>query len=144
MAPQAYNWNCAACALDWTLRATALDVYSTPEQATAAIGHPENINARVGLVDGSGAELRRVLDGYGQPTGQAWLDFDSVYQLAQHTTGMLAGAAWYHWVAIRGIDGNSIWIANSAPGYRGVTDWLDREAFARLGGFNCVWLEELA
>jgi len=142
MPPQRFNWNCAACALDWVLRATGLDENSTPEAATAAIGCPEQINPRVGLVDGSGVELRRVLgENYGQSTSQAWLDFDAVYELAQHTTGMMAGASWYHWVAIRGVSGRALWIANSAPNYRGISDTLGREAFQALGGFSVVWLE---
>jgi hypothetical protein len=93
-------------------------------------------------MDSSGSALRDVYDGYGQATEQAWLDFDSVYELAQHTTGQMSGAAWYHWVAIRGVQGDNLWIANSAPGYRGVYDILSRADFDRLGGFSVVWLSQ--
>ncbi len=104
------------------------------------IGYPDNINPAYGLMDASGAALRKVLQSYGVPTEQAWLDFDTVYQLAQETTGMMSGAAWYHWVALRGISGPDLYISNSAPGYKGVSDILTRDDFARLGGFSVVWL----
>jgi hypothetical protein len=142
MEPQHLDWTCAACSLHWLLHASGIDPLATREGVIQSIGHPDNINAQVGLVDGSGKELRRVLlDEYGVQTGQSWLDFDTVYQLAQHTTGMMSGARWYHWCAIRGVQGSSIFIANSAPGYRGVFDILTREDFERLGGFSVVWLE---
>ena len=142
MSPQQLNWTCAACSLDWLLRATALDLDSTRPRTIEAIGYPHNINPQFGLMDSSGRALRDVLDTYDQPSGQAWLDFDTTYALAQHTAGMLSGAKWYHWTAIRGITGGALWIANSAPGYCGIFDVLTREDWARLGGFSVVWLEE--
>jgi hypothetical protein len=147
MVPQVYGWTCSACATDWVVKAAGLspgsgDVYVDRETMVYDIGYTEQINPWTGLtnVDGPGYALQDVLDGYGQATEQAWLDFDSVYQLAQHTTGMMSGANWYHWVALRGVQGSSIWIANSAPGYAGIWDVLSREDFNRLGGFNVIWL----
>jgi hypothetical protein len=140
MQPQVYGWTCAACALDWVLRATALAPHHTRAQAVSEIGYPENINPIYGLMDASGSALRDVYTSYGQETDQGWLDFDTVYELAQGTTGQMSGAAWYHWVAIRGTQGTNLWIANSAPGYKGVYDVLSRADFERLGGFSVVWL----
>lgn len=140
MAPQLYAWTCSSCALDWVLRATGLDPTCTREKAVELIGYPENINESYGLMSAAGGALRDVYESFGQPTGQGWLDFDSVYQLAQRTTGQMSGARWYHWVALRGIDGPDLWIANSAPGYMGVFDSLSRADFDRLGGFSVVWL----
>jgi hypothetical protein len=140
MAPQVYSWTCSACALDWVLRSTGLDPASTREDTVYAIGYPENINATYGLMDASGSALREVYSFYGQQTQQGWLDFDAVYDLALRTTGQMSGAAWYHWVALRGVQGDTIWIANSAPGYKGVWDNLTRSDFNRLGGFSVVWL----
>lgn len=141
MAPQFYDWTCAACSLDWLLTATwkrASDRYLT----TMEIGYTENINPMYGLMDGSGAELQRVLADYGLRSEQSWLDFDTVYAIASGTTGMMSGQGWYHWVALRGVSGNDLWIANSAPGYRGIYDILTREDFDRLGGFSVVWIVE--
>ena len=140
MTPQIASWTCSACALDWVLRATGIDPASTRDQVVEHIGYPENINEEYGLMDAAGSALRRVLSDYGVPSEQAWLDFDTVYALAQETTGQMSGASWYHWVALRGVSGDDLWIANSAPGYKGVYDLLSRADFDRLGGFSVVWL----
>jgi hypothetical protein len=142
MPPQVYGWTCSACALDWVMRATGLQPEYTRERAVYDIGYPDNINPTYGLMDASGSALRDVYFTYGQDTEQGWLDFDTVYELAQSTTGQMSGAAWYHWVALRGISGPDLWIANSAPGYQGVYDILSRADFERLGGFSVVWLTE--
>ena len=139
MAPQYYDWTCSCCSLDWVLEATwcrGSDRYRT----TMEIGYTENINGQYGLMDGSGAQLQRVLGDYGLGSEQGWLGFDAVYDLATRTTGMMSGQSWYHWVALRGTSGSNLWIANSAPGYKGVWDILSREDFNRLGGFSVVWL----
>ena len=140
MPPQVYDWTCSACALDWVLRAAQLDANSTREQAVLAIGYPENISADIGLHDANGSALQAVYEDYGQETAQSWLDFDTVYDLAQGTTGQMSGAEWYHWVAIRGVQGSNLWVANSAPGYMGIWDTLSRADFQRLGPFSVVWL----
>jgi len=141
MPTQRANWTCSACALAWVLRATGLDSGANEDQCVSQIGYPENINGTYGLMDGSGAQLRRVLAEYGQDSSQGWLTFDSVYAIAGRTTGMMSGGGWYHWVALRGHDGGNIWVANSAPGYRGVWESLSRDEFQRLGPFSVVWLE---
>jgi hypothetical protein len=147
MPGQLYDWTCSACALEFVLRATGLDpgsgdIYANRERTAYQIGYPDNINPAWGLTDGSGRALQDVLATYGQRSEQSWLDFDTVYQLATSTTGMMSGAEWYHWVALRGVSGDNLWIANSAPGYRGIWDVLTCEDFNRLGGFSVVWLVE--
>lgn len=144
MPGQLYDWTCSACALEWVKRAAGLfptdDIYGSRETTTSEIGYPENISPDLGLHDASGSALQAVLEGYGQESSQSWLDFDTVYELAQGTVGMMSGAAWYHWVGLRGVQGDGLWIANSAPGYKGVYDVLSRSDFDRLGGFSVVWL----
>ena len=141
---QLFDWTCSACSLDWVKRAIGLvpgdDVYGSRETTTYEIGYPNNINATYGLMDASGAALQAVLEEYGRESAQSWLDFDTVYALAQGTTGMMSGAAWYHWVGLRGVQGSNLWVANSAPGYKGVYDTLSRDDFNRLGDFSVVWL----
>lgn len=141
MPTQRSSWTCSACALAWVLRATGLDPWASEDKCINQIGYPENVNATYGLMDGSGTQLRRVLAEYGQASSQAWLTFETVYAIAGETTGLMSGGNWYHWVAIRGHDGGNIWVANSAPGYRGVWESLSREEFQRLGPFSVVWLE---
>lgn len=118
------------------------DVYANREAVGLAIGYPNNINGTVGLVDGSGAQLQRVLkDQTGRDSEQAFgLDFDAVYAIASSSPGLMSGASWYHWVALRGVQSGCLWIANSAPGYKGVFDVLTPAQYAQLGGFSVVWL----
>jgi len=145
MPGQLYDWTCSACSLEWVKRSTGLiappdDIYASRQTTVAEIGYPDHINPQVGLTDASGSALQSVLELYGQETSQSWLDFDTVYDLAQGTTGLMSGASWYHWVSLRGVQGSNLWIANSAPGYKGVYDVLSPYDFQRLGGFSVVWL----
>jgi hypothetical protein len=140
MPPQVYDWTCSACSLDWVLRATGVAPQHTREQAVEEIGYQNQINPTYGLMDASGSALRRVFADYGLDTRQAWLTFDQVWSGANQTTGQMSGGAWYHWVAIRGTSGSDLWIANSAPGYKGVWDILTREQFNVLGPFSVVYL----
>src|SRR6266576_1150787 len=140
MPGQSVNWTCSACALAWVLRATGLDPTAGEWQCVDQIGYPNSINGTYGLMDGSGSQLRRVLSEYGQDSNQGWLPFTDTYAIANEATGMISGAGWYHWVAIRGVSENNLWIANSAPGYRGIWDTVSRDDYQRLGGFSVVWL----
>ena len=140
MPSQESSWTCAACAEAWVLRSTGVSPHAAEWELVNEIGYPEHINGQYGLMDGSGTQLRRVYRDYGLETAQAWLNFDEVYELAKHTTGQMSGQAYYHWVALRGVQGSNIWIANSAPGYRGAWDTLSRADFNRLGPFSVVWL----
>jgi len=144
MPGQLYDWTCSACSLEWLKRATGVsptdDIYGARESTVYEIGYTHNINPQYGLMDGSGSQLQRVLSDYGLSSDQGWLGFDEAYAKAAQGAGMMSGAAWYHWVAIRGVQGNTIWVANSAEGYKGIYSNLSREDFSRLGGFSVVWL----
>ena len=141
MPRQAASWTCSACSLAWVERATQVNPYADEWSAVSEIGQPQNINSTYGLMDGSGAQLQRVLRDYGIDSYQGWLNFDQAYATYGGTAGMMSGGAWYHWVAIRGHDGPNLWIANSAEGYCGVYSSLSREQFNALGPFSCVWLD---
>lgn len=140
MPPQQASWSCSACALAWVLRATGVNPNATEQSEIAEIGYPQNINPTYGLMDASGSALRAVYGRYEVPTVQYWMTFDEVYALAGFTTGQMSGGAWYHWVGIRGRSGPNIAIANSAEGYKGVFDTLDRSQFNALGPFSVVLL----
>lgn len=145
MPGQWYDWTCSACATEWTERSAFAsrggDVYANREAVVYAIGYPNNISSSVGLHDGSGAQLQRVLAEHaGLPTEQNWLDFDTAYGIYAQTFGLMSGQHWYHWVAVRGVRGPNLWVANSAPGYMGIWDEVSRADYNRLGGFSCIWI----
>lgn len=143
MPPQVYDWTCSVCSYTWVLNATAVAPNLSREAAGEIIGYPSCVNETYGLMS-----AQCLIDAYatfGLAARQAWVTFDQAYAIAQQTTGQLNGIGWYHFVAIRGVDASelgTLWIANSAPGYRGVGDVLTREQFNALGPFQAIYLEQ--
>jgi hypothetical protein len=145
MPVQLYDWTCSACSTEYTERAAGSsrggDIYANREVCVAHIGYPHNINPTYGLMDGSGSQLRRVLqEQAGLNTEQGWLSFDQAYAIYSVTFGLASGGSWYHWVAIKGASGGLIQIANSAEGYRGVYSTLNRQQWSDLGPFSCIYV----
>ena len=99
------------------------------------------MNAQHGLMDGSGARLQQVYDNYELATDAQWLDWQALYDMAQVTTGEIAGSAWYHWVALRGVQAGAR--CGSRIGRRATaacTTCSRVPDFNRRGPFRCVWL----
>lgn len=145
MPGQLYDFSCSCCATEWVERAVGAgrsdDIYANREAVAYHIGYPQNINPTYGLMDGTGAQLQRVLAEHaGLQTEHGYLSFDEAYETYSHTLGLISGADWYHWVGVRGVQGSNLWIANSAPNYMGVGDVLSRYDYERLGGFSCLWV----
>lgn len=141
---QLYDWTCSAAATEWTERSVGAgrgsDIYANREQVVYAIGYPSNISPALGLHDGSGVELQRVLhEQAALHMQQGWLSFDQAYNIYSHVVGLGSGAAYYHWVAFRGAGNGRLYIANSAPGYRGIWNELTRADWDNLGSWSCLW-----
>jgi len=139
MQPQTYNWTCSVASFTWVINATGT---AELDRATAGqiIGYPRCVNETYGCMS-----AQCLIDAYahfGLESYQAWVTFDQAYAIAQHTTGQLNGMGWYHFVALRGVTGGQLWIANSAPGYRDVGDTLSRAQFEALGPFQAIYLEQ--
>jgi hypothetical protein len=145
MPGQIYDWSCSSCATEYVERgsgaARSEDIYANREAVTYAIGLPSNISPALGLHDGSGAQLQRVLSEHaGLTTRQGWLSFDEAYATYSQTFGLGSGQEYYHWVAFVGVHGNNLAIQNSALGYRGIWNELSRYDYERLGGWSCIWV----
>jgi hypothetical protein len=139
MPRQSQSWTCSICATDWTLLATGLDPNSTREKVAGEIGYPNCVNEAVGLADTRC--LIRVFESYGVEARQEWVSWERAYELASTTAGVLNSTMWYHFVAIRGVQGDAIWIANSAPGYDGIYETINRAQFqAWAGSWQAVTL----
>jgi hypothetical protein len=82
-----------------------------------------------------------VLAGYGLSGKQAYVTFDQAYAIAREYTGTINPAAMYHFMAIRGVYGPDLYVANSAPGYMGVDQILTRERFNALGPVSVIYIE---
>jgi hypothetical protein len=140
MAPQVYDWTCSVCSTTWVLQATGLDVDAARETVTWKIGYPQCVNPDYGLMDTNC--VARVFESYDVSTRTLWPSFDQMYELAQTTTGVLNSTRWYHFVAVRGVDGPYIWIANSAQGYKGIYEHVSRGQWdAWAGSWKTVILE---
>jgi hypothetical protein len=142
MPPQTYDWTCSVCSFDWVIGATGTADLSR-EDAAMLIGYPDCVDETYGLKDTRC--LINAYAGFGLVARQAWVTFDQAYAIAQSTTGQLNGLGWYHFAALRGVDHmdvGELWIANSAPGYRGVYESLSRSQFNALGPFQVVYLAQ--
>jgi hypothetical protein len=140
MAPQVYDWTCSIASTTWVLQATGLDVNAARESVAYDIGYPQCVNPQYGLMDTNCVE--RVFRSYNVECSTIWPGFDQMYALAQHTTGILNSTRWYHFVAVRGVSGSSIWIANSAQGYKGIYELVSRGQWdAWSGSWKAVLLD---
>ena len=136
--PQTLNWTCSASSLAWLNRALGIMVATEELAAADYIGHPENINEVYGLMDGSGSRLRDCLREQGAPAFCSWPAWDDLYVMAEHWPCLIGGQQWYHWVGVRGVSGDHLLLANSAPGWMGIDQELTEDHFYQLGPFACV------
>jgi len=138
MSPQVYGWTCSICSLDWLLRATGLDPYSSREKVAYEIGYPSCVDEWSGLKDTQC--LVRVLESFGVEARQEWVSWERAMEIANSTAFILNSTSWYHFVAGRGTYGEQLWIANSAEGYRGIFDTISAGQWAGLPGWQAVYL----
>jgi len=88
-----------------------------------------------------------LIDAFGQynlVARELWTSYDEAYAVASKYTGGISPSGMYHWMAIRGVSGSDIWVANSARGYRGVYDTLSRAQYNNLGPTKLIYLESYA
>lgn len=79
---------------------------------------------------------------YGLMAIEKWVGFDEAYAIAEQYTGGISPSGMYHWMAIRGVDSGQIWVANSAPGYKGVWDLLSRDYFNYFGPVKVIYVSD--
>jgi hypothetical protein len=139
MASQAYNWTCSICATTWVLNATGTSDDGR-QTVGEAIGYPSCVNEAYGCM--SSQCLIDALYMYGLIAKEKWVDFNEAFSIAREHTGLLDSIGMYHYMAIRGVDetGN-LWVANSAPGYMGVWDYISRDQFNAYGPWKVIYIE---
>jgi hypothetical protein len=109
------------------------------ETATAIIGYPDCVNETYGLM--SADCMIKAFEKEGIVAKQAWVTFEQAYSICQKYTGVINPIGQYHFMGIRGVEGSTIWVANSAQGYMGVWDNLDYERFIGLGPVQVIYCE---
>jgi len=141
MDPQQREWTCSICSLTWVIQSTGTDPNFTREMGAAALQYPVGVNETYGLT--SITYMLQAFESFGLHPINKWVTFDEAYAICRSHTGVINPIGMYHFMAIRGIDGVShgeLWLANSAPGYRGIYDSMSRNSFNQLGPVQIVYL----
>lgn len=138
MPRQLQEWTCSICSYTWVIQSTQIDTSLTREDAGLIIGYPTCVNEVYGLM--SAQCMINAFSHYGLHSQQLWCSFDTAYSICREHTGVINPIGMYHFMAIRGIDGDSIWVANSAPGYCGVYNFLSRSQFNNLSPVQLIYL----
>jgi hypothetical protein len=143
MPGQAYDWTCSVCSTAWVLQSTGtldpgMDAYDARYKVGMETGYPNCVNESYGSMSPQCVidEFSR----YGLISYQMWCTFDQAYAIMESTTGTINPQGMYHYMAIRGVRNGNLWVANSAPGYRGVWDDLTRSTFNSLGPVSLIYL----
>ncbi len=135
---QRASWTCSAASTCWLLRSLGVDVAES--QVVEQLGR--GMSPQLGLVYGDGRDLAALLrDRYALDADGVWVDFDHVLARAGQVPIAMGGVGWYHWTGVRGLDGDTLLLANPAPGWMGVDQRLTRRQFSALGPFAAVWVE---
>ena len=137
-------WDCAAASLTWALNAWGYAI--TEAEVVKGLG-PGRISPALGLLDATGAGLVSYLEELGVPASYnpaaSWQD---VADAAGYQPMVMGGREWCHWTGVRmgaACFGSALWdyllIANPAPGWMGVGQYMTNDVFAELGPFSAVW-----
>jgi len=138
MPAQVYNWTCSICSFVWVIQSTGIDTSLTRKEAETLIGNPECVNPTYGLMS-----IQCLVDAFaslGVATQNAYCTFQQAYSICRYSTGVINLIGMYHFMAIRGVRGANLWVANSALGYRGVYEELSESAYNDLGPTQLLWI----
>jgi hypothetical protein len=143
MDPQYYEWTCSVCSLAWVLQTTStayMDMSATDARyaAGSTMGYPNCVNEVYGCM--SSQCMINALAAYGLTGVAKYVTFDEAYAIMAETTGTINPQGMYHFMGIRGVTGSSLWVANSAQGYRGIGETMDRSQFNSLGPVELIYL----
>lgn len=144
---QDWDWDCSQESAEFCLRSwgrTPSDDWMEQSLQEQGVVTPQ-----YGLMDASGAGMadwfNREYGEFGyRASNEPSVTFDDVAAEAAEMAHplMIGGRAWCHWVGCRGYapDDDLLLLANSADGYMGVGQTLNRAQFASLGAFSMVRL----
>lgn len=142
---QPNSWTCSTTSLTWLLH--ALGRGPSVAWITEAMG--TGISQANGLEDATGAGLAALVNReYGEmfhassrQEAMAWAEVLSALRSGLHLC--IGGAAWYHWVALRGCDDSTLYLMNPAGSYKGISDTLNETQFRQMGPFHALMVQDL-
>jgi hypothetical protein len=136
---QQNSWSCSVYSFMWVCQSTMTDSDMTYDEALAIIGYPDCVNPTYGLMS-----AQCMIDAFstmGLHSKQIWCTYDEAFAICERHTGVINPIGMYHFMAIRGVRNESVWVANSSPGYRGIYDDLNRSNYNNLGPVQLIYLE---
>jgi|SRR5215471_13502149 len=138
MEQQLYNWTCSICSFTWVCNAIGIPMDRI--QAGSIIGYPSCVNETYGLM--SADCLINAFASVNLKAIQGWYTFQEAYSICRDHTGVINPLGMYHFMGVRGVSPSTIWVANSAPGYCGITDDLNKYNYDSLGPTQLIWIKE--
>jgi hypothetical protein len=133
---QTGNWQCSAASAAWVL--CSMGIRCGQDDVVGWLGG--NISPAVGLHDGSGRMLAAAFRARGLDAGHGPLSWKRALAMAGRQPLCMSGREWYHWTGVRSTDGRGLHLANPAPNWYGVGQYLDYDEWSRLGPWNAAWV----
>lgn len=144
MDPQVYEWTCSICSFQWVINslasAGAAILPITREEAGQVIGYPECVNETYGLM--ASQCMVDAFATFGLKAVATYVTFEQAYSIMSKHTGVINPQGMYHFMGCRGVAQGGLWVANSAPGYYGIGEFMGRTDFNSLGPVEVIYLPE--
>ena len=133
---QTGNWQCSAASSAWVLQ--SLGIGWGQDDVVGWLGG--NISPALGLHEGSGRMLAALFRDHGLDAGYGSLSWANALVMAGRQPFCMSGGRWYHWTGVRNTDGQGLYLANPAPSWCGVGQYMDYGEWAALGPWNAAWV----
>ena len=149
---QTADWTCSCASLAWCMSALGVPSPSagpgvawTEWDGVAELrritGNVNAVSPEFGLAWGNGQDLETVYRAYGfevvRELGVLWGD-GALHSAAY--IGQFGGGRWYHWTGVRVFENDGYSLANPAPTWKGVGQFMDSGEWANWGPWNCLWV----
>jgi hypothetical protein len=150
---QPVDWSCSIESAQWLLRSIgrnpdASNPRDDPWMRSQLV--PGIVSPDVGLKKATGEDLAAwITREYGNDMGFVAqfspVTFDDVAAGAGYNPTIMGGIAYGHWVGVRKLNADgTLSLANPAPGFKGISDRMNRTQFDMLGPFHAIWIDRLS
>ncbi len=131
---QTSAWSCSAASLAWMYQSLGQNVGEW-DAVQKLDGY---ISPALGLHNGTGAPLARALQRDGFDARNWYGNWADMLAYAGQGPMAIGGAGFYHWVGVRGTDGAGLFLANPAPNWWGIGQYMSYSEYLACGPFWVV------
>lgn len=135
---QTGSWQCSAASSAWVLQ--SMGILWGQDDVVNWLGVGRNISPDLGLFEGSGRMLAELFRSHGLDAGYGSLAWGDALAMAGRQPFCMSGGRWYHWSGVRQSDGQGLYLANPAPNWCGVGQYMDYDEWRALGPWNAAWV----